>query len=602
MTAALRSIAIAIAMAALVDPAIPVRRAQPIPVEIRALPSPGDPDAVVARAVKSQLAGRLANAIEVSEVSPAAVVLVGGAPGSDDIPDGVPISTVSVEPRGSNVRILDARVTDVVVPGQRASVAVDIEAIDVAGQASVVVLERDGLEVARASHPWRSQRERATVTLTHAPSAAGLIPLRARVLPVKQEATEIDNVADLVVRAVGRPLRVLAWEPRPSWSTAFVRRALEADPAFDVSSVVRSSRGLDTRSGAPPAALSATGLAPFDAAIIGAPEDLTRGEVNALDVFLRDRGGAVVFLPDRLPSGAYRQLLPPPTFDEVLLDRPATVQSDDGGSFLASEFAVPSAAARAGVFPPQRSGGHRDGLSGENHTTLASIERAGGARPVVMSWPRGAGVVVFSGALDGWRFRGSVDEGFARFWTGVVASLAVGSPPSLSVSVEPAFAAPADRLIVRARYRATELAREAGKVSVPTVSATIVASDGRATPVRLWPCATAGEYEAALDAPAPGRYDVRVSGSTGAVADAPLLVEAGARSSRPAAVPAFVSEVTGGVSVHAADMRALADHLRHLARPVEHVRAHPMRSPWWIVPFASALCAEWGLRRRKGLR
>jgi hypothetical protein len=28
---------------------------------------------------------------------------------------------------------------------------------------------------------------------------------------------------------------------------------------------------------------------------------------------------------------------------------------------------------------------------------------------------------------------------------------------------------------------------------------------------------------------------------------------------------------------------------------------HPMRSAWWIIPFALALSGEWWLRRRRGL-
>ncbi len=44
---------------------------------------------------------------------------------------------------------------------------------------------------------------------------------------------------------------------------------------------------------------------------------------------------------------------------------------------------------------------------------------------------------------------------------------------------------------------------------------------------------------------------------------------------------------------------SLATHLP--ARDVG-VRVHPMRSPWWSVPFALALCIEWGWRRMHGAR
>jgi hypothetical protein len=37
------------------------------------------------------------------------------------------------------------------------------------------------------------------------------------------------------------------------------------------------------------------------------------------------------------------------------------------------------------------------------------------------------------------------------------------------------------------------------------------------------------------------------------------------------------------------------------APPVPIVR-RPMRSVWWMLPFAACLSAEWWLRRRRGLR
>jgi hypothetical protein len=36
--------------------------------------------------------------------------------------------------------------------------------------------------------------------------------------------------------------------------------------------------------------------------------------------------------------------------------------------------------------------------------------------------------------------------------------------------------------------------------------------------------------------------------------------------------------------------------------PRTTVVRHPMRSTWWILPFAICLSAEWWLRRRGGLR
>jgi hypothetical protein len=404
-----------------------------------------------------------------------------------------------------------------------------------------------------------------------------------RALPANGEVTSADNVCDVGLRVVNRPFRVLTWETRPSWSAAFVRRALEADPAFQVSSATRSSHGIDTRSGTPPAALTAGELASFDVAVIGAPEELSRRDVGALDGFVRDRGGAVVFLPDRAPSGAFRALLPAARFDEALLDRPSTITAAGGAAFQASEFAAPS-----------------DGQSGGD--AIAVMTEAGKARPVVVSWPRGAGLVVFSGALDAWRFRGAAGSSFAKFWTSAVASLAAQSPPPLSVSVEPPFAAPGDRLRIHARYRATELMKAGAATRVPAVAAEVVSADGQATAVRLWPGSSAGEYEGTFAPPAAGHFEIRVSGDAGIVADVPLVVATGARSRRLAPAPRWLSGATGGVAVDASNTAAVETFLRALPRPSAPVEVYLMRSPWWLLPFTVALCLEWGLRRRKGVR
>ena len=111
------------------------------------------------------------------------------------------------------------------------------------------------------------------------------------------------------VLAEQRRLRILAFDPRPSWGSAFIRRALEADPSFEVATRVRASRGPEVRTGAAPIVLGDATLAPFDLALIGAPEELSASELSALDRFASVRGGTVVFVADRASSGGYLRLL-----------------------------------------------------------------------------------------------------------------------------------------------------------------------------------------------------------------------------------------------------------------------------------------------------
>ena len=100
----------------------------------------------------------------------------------------------------------------------------------------------------------------------------------------------------------------------------------------------------------------------------------------------------------------------------------------------------------------------------------------------------------------------------------------------------------------------------------------------------------------------PDDFDVRVSGGDGLVADAPLVIAADARTRRLDPSSEWLASATGGVAAHASDTARVETFLRQLPQPSAPAQVHPMRSGWWIVPFAVALCAEWALRRRKGLR
>ena len=422
--------------------------------------------------------------------------------------------------------------------------------------------------------------ERFTATLRYAPPSPGIQRVTVVARPIAGEITGEDNAADLAIVATARTLRVAAFEPRPSWAAGFVRRALEADPVFDVSSLTRPSRGVEVRAGTPPHGLTRPALAPFDAVLAGAPEELSAAEVDALDAFAQERGGAVILLPDRRPSGAYVRLFPSARFEEALLENPIVVQAQGRAAFSASEFALPHDLEAGGV-------------------AIASAAWRGGERAVVASWPRGAGRVIVSGALDGWRYRAGNEDGFARFWTGTIAAVAAAAPPRLAVSVRPALAAPGETVTLRATVRTT-----AARPRSLQSTRSLVAADGSQRFVRLWPLAEPGVFEGTISAPEAGRYEARASLAGEPAAGAPLLVGEGVR--RPPEhdreAMDLVAAATGGVVTDGSNLAPLERHLRGLGRRDVPVDRHPTRSVWWGVVFAAALCGEWALRRRGGAR
>ena len=144
-------------------------------------------------------------------------------------------------------------------------------------------------------------------------------------------------------------------------------------------------------------------------------------------------------------------------------------------------------------------------------TTLAATD-AGEA--VVFSARRGAGAVIFSGALDAWRYRAASapPSSFAEFWRRAIAEEATAVPPVLEVSADPSLIATGASTRVRARLRATELGSGADAIEVETIGARAVSPASHVdASVRLWPTAEPGVYEGEWRPSVPGDYNVTVS-------------------------------------------------------------------------------------------
>ena len=343
ITAALRSAAIATAVVGFIDPSWTARRRAPVAVELIAPVTTDGED------LRHRLARSLGNEVTFnSEAEPAAVVVVGGTtPRSALSRAGVTVSTVSIgRPASPNVRVVAADEPDNGRVGWSAVFHGVIEANGLAGRSSRIVLEAHGTELAHVEHRWTRDSERFDATLRYTPPASGTSTMTLRVMAAEGDTTDADNAADLRLVASARRLSVLVHEPRPSWNATFIRRALEQDPSFEVSSLVQASRGLEVRAGTPPGALTADALSAFDAVVIGAPEELRPSEVEALRLFARRRGGAVVLVPDRRPSGPYLELIPAPQFDEVLVENaielraPGDRMASIGVPLRASEIVV----------------------------------------------------------------------------------------------------------------------------------------------------------------------------------------------------------------------------------------------------------------------
>ncbi len=597
---ACRTLAIVIAVAAVIDPAITTTRAVK-PVVAVVPVNTAHPDSALVTRVARALADDF-RVITARFGAADATVLVG-----DELPASTaglvsPAFAVRPDHRTPRLDVRHVHTQDAASLHAPAHVSATLHARGADGRTIALALEANGIIVDRAEHAVSSADTLVHAALAFVPADTGAARLR---VVATVNGSPDSSAADLIVRVHDRPLEILVYDPRPSWMSTFVRRALERDARLAVTSRIVTSRGISTAAGAPPARLDdPAGLARFDAIVAGAPEALSARDVAGLDTFLRRRGGSVVLLLDARPSGPVDRLLGVRDWRQRRTDLGAVVTPllADTGTLRTAEQLWP-AVLPAGAEPLVHADTGSEGTS-------AAAPPAGD--PVLWHTAVGAGRLVVSGALDAWRFRDPEVSSFDRVWPAIVAGVAGAAPPPVRVTVTPAVLAPNDDAVVTVTLRDLALAGAAGSITLAgperpvSVSAILEHGSGPAITrlgVRLWPGGPAGSLRGTFRAPAtPGPAHLLITAGDHHTA-VPLAVDSAPR--RPTGDPGLLDAWTsarGGRVVAASDLSALPAALTEALQPARHPeRWRPMRSPWWLAPFALALAADWWLRRRRGL-
>ncbi|MEZ5319826.1 MAG: hypothetical protein R2752_20660, partial [Vicinamibacterales bacterium] len=514
----------------------------------------------------------------------------------------------AVRPGAANVPAI-ARVTaparalvDAAVP---IVATIDTSGLDAAGPIRIeVALEEAGVAVDRQTRDVPAGAARLDVPLTWVPAGTGAtaIRVRARVAGAPETASV---AADAGIEVTDTPYRVLFFERRPSWTSTFVRRAVEQDRRFEVTSRVGTSRGVSTATGPAPDALAdAAALDPYQVIVCGAPDALTAADVRGLAAFARERGGTVVLLLEQADAGLAASLTgvtgwTPWSEPDGIEVRPAAGTAP----LRATEVAWPTG--RAPGVDPLVTWTRVAADAGSGASAGAGATGGAPARAVAWRAPAGAGAVVTSALFDAWRFRAD-STGFDDFWRLTLAEAAARAPAPVEVRLDRTVVAPGDPIAARVRARGVAAPTAAGPGAAAarvTFSASRVDASGAATPVTLWP-GDVGAFEGTIRAPdTPGvhRLVVTVGEARG---EAAFVVRDDARAAGEDGRDRLAAWATshGGRVLPAAEVASIGDALA-AALPVEvrDTAWHPMRHPAWIVPFAALLGLEWWHRRRRGL-
>jgi hypothetical protein len=582
----LRTIAILVCVAGAIDPTVTSNRSTRPDIAVVAA---GTRDDILARRVATELDDEF-TVIDAPFAGAAGTVLDGSSvPVEGASALASPVFAVVPGRDGPRVSIEAVRAPRHAPLDARIGVAVSTQTTGARGRRLELTLRSGELVVDRAGVDIASDDERRTTELAFVPTTIGAVPLR---ITATVTGSDTEVAADVAVDVREQRWAVLFFDPRPSWQSTFVRRAIERDPRFVVTSRVVTSRGLSTDAGRPPARLNdGATLALFDAIVIGAPDALDDGDIAGLDAYLRGRGGSVVLLLDQRAAGPYQRLTGVREWSARTSSTGIAVLPTNGDSagLGASEIAWPRA------MPPGARELARGRAIGSDSAT---------SHPVIWRTAVGGGQLIVSGALDSWRYRDPAVSAFDTYWRSIIGAAADAALPPVTIALGNSIVAPNERTEIGVVLRDASLAGVASNRPVRATVAANLETPRGVVPIRLWPAGPVGSFRGSFRAPRdPGSYRVVVSGD-GARADVPIIVAPSvARPLRDDAdLVAAWARSHGGAAVAESQVGLLASELQRAVRPVPRRETwHPMRSPWWIIPLTLALGAEWLWRRRRGL-
>ncbi len=228
-------------------------------------------------------------------------------------------------------------------------------------------------------------------------------------------------------------------------------------------------------------------------------------------------------------------------------------------------------------------------------------------QPVLVDNPVGAGHVLFMGAGETWRWRGSGQRDAERFWLDLIRygsdRVYAGGSGELRVDVRPLLGQPGEPVSLRARWLDGDPdGRGCGAMLVR--EGEIVRREALTADVQ------AGCYQGSWSDLAAGRYEVRFEADEGGgeATTATVPLEVSPDYQREMANVSGADDLeslvrgSGGSGIDLSDLQRLPELLEESAgAEAAAVETRLWDSPYLYAFIAAALCAEWALRKRIGL-
>ncbi len=356
-----------------------------------------------------------------------------------------------------NVRIAELAAPDTAAKGDPLAIEVSVAYESVAAREVELRLYGSSLEADDPApklietRPLQLQAGAGTLpeTFRLAPQEAGEALYRVEVAALPDEPVIRDNSGETIVRILDEELRVLIVSGRPSYDYRYVTRLLERDASIDVSCWLQSAderaiRDGDTVIDALPRTTEA--LFAYDVVLLldPSPADLDAAWALALRRLVDEFGGGLL-----VQAGSHfsARMLRDPRLEElvrllpVTTDPDAAVRLSSQGAYRTQAVSLEVSGDALGhplvALDPDatRNRAIWDALPGvwwhlpvleakPLATVLLEYGGPGGARygkPVLLAaQPFGAGRTAFLGMDSTWRWRGTAEPYFNRFWVQAV--------------------------------------------------------------------------------------------------------------------------------------------------------------------------------------
>jgi hypothetical protein len=604
--------------------------------------------ALAASGTRTDLAGAIRGAREELAGAPLAGMIVvtdGADNGGDDLDPTllalrarrVPVHTVGVGLERFPRDVAIERLALPAKPLAQAAILADVtlRLRGVGGERVTLVAEADGRRVGELTTTLPRSGEIARVQLPLTTMDPGVHRIEVRVQPLADETVPQNNVMHAIVQIRAGPDRILYLEGEPRPELGFLRRAIAADSALQLVTLLRSAERKFLRLGVRDSLELAEGfpetraeLFGYRAVILGSLEAsfFSADQLRMLGEFVSRRGGTLLALGGRnaLAEGGFRgtpvaEVLPvaldrAPLGAEAALDE-LTVTPTAAG-LLAPYLrlgASDSASKREWDSIPPVTVANAIGSLRPGATALLNGQRAGGeAVPILASQRFGRGTAFLFSPQDSWlwRMHASVpveSRVHETFWRQLARTLTEESPERLDIVAQPAIAAPGEPVTLRARLV------DDGYLDIndANVTATVVAPDGSERQVPLeWSFGEDGLYTARYFTEVAGLHSVRATAVRGrdtisALPAAVLADDAGAdveQAEQRAPLLRRVAAQTGGQYRPLADAAKLVDDVTFTESGVtvrESLDLWDM--PIVLIVLAALLATEWSVRRRRGL-